>query len=82
MWIGITPLTQTQGKTLRDLFIFILAVCLYAVGFEARSEEPFDLAVAVDWKPYLYINQQGEPDGEDLRLLHRTLKRLGYELNA
>ena len=82
MWIGITPLTQTQGKTLRDLFIFILAVCLYAASFKARSEEPFELAVTVDWKPYLYINQQGEPDGEDLRLLRRTLKRLGYELNA
>ncbi|MAJ69823.1 MAG: hypothetical protein CBB67_019170 [Alteromonadaceae bacterium TMED7] len=67
---------------MRDLFIFILAVCLYTVGFDARGEESFDLAVTVDWKPYLYINQQGEPDGEDLRLLRRTLQRLGYELNA
>lgn len=71
-----------QGKTLRYLIIFMLTVGLSVPVSSAHGEEPFYLAVAADWKPYLYINQQGEPDGQDLFLLSRALQRLGHQLNA
>lgn len=52
------------------------------LSFQACGEKSLNLAVTVDWQPYLYMNQQGKADGEDLQLLALTLQRMGYKLNT
>lgn len=67
---------------MRHFFFLLLGVGYWAVISHADAEESFNLAMATDWKPYLYVDANGRPAGDDLQLLNLTLQRLGYHLNA
>ena len=65
---------------MRQLLVIWLAGCALIASFNVQGERTLSLAMGLDWKPYLYLDEQGNPSGDDLRLLRRVLNKLDYSL--
>ncbi|TPV58322.1 amino acid ABC transporter substrate-binding protein [Aestuariibacter sp. GS-14] len=61
--------------------LYITAM-VFCCAVTAQSDQTLYLAMAEDWKPYVYLDANGKAAGDDFSLLQRTLTSMQYDLMA